>query len=368
MRSSPALPLLVLALLLAGAIGVAVGQTTPTTTPTENETNMDGVTMVVQLDQNGDARWNVTAQFPLQTENDSRAFEQLATEFENEENDVGFPIELFETVASEAASQTGREMKIANDERSSHLGENVGTLTLSFTWTNFSRVSGNRLMIGDAFATESGTWLPQLTADQTLIVHPPAGYTPQSTSWDVINRSLHVEGPQTFERGEPSITYSGDGTTPTPKGPFNDASLPLILVVVLSAAVAGSYAWVRQQGSDPIDGLQSDQDGIETERAELEAVDGDVDERTGPEASKAEPDDGDEVDIELLSDEERVERMLVQQGGRMKQANIVKETNWSNAKVSQLLSAMADEGRINKLRIGRENLISLPDEELGQFD
>jgi hypothetical protein len=28
-----------------------------------------------------------------------------------------------------------------------------------------------------------------------------------------------------------------------------------------------------------------------------------------------------------------------------------------------LLSAMADEGRVNKLRLGRENLISLPDDE-----
>jgi uncharacterized membrane protein len=48
----------------------------------------------------------------------------------------------------------------------------------------------------------------------------------------------------------------------------------------------------------------------------------------------------------------------------MKQANIVDETGWSNAKVSQLLSAMDDDERINKLRIGRENLISLPDEDV----
>jgi len=46
----------------------------------------------------------------------------------------------------------------------------------------------------------------------------------------------------------------------------------------------------------------------------------------------------------------------------MKQSKIVEETRWSTAKVSQLLSAMDDEGRIEKLRIGRENLISLPGE------
>ncbi|MFC7008821.1 helix-turn-helix transcriptional regulator [Halalkalicoccus sp. GCM10025704] len=56
-------------------------------------------------------------------------------------------------------------------------------------------------------------------------------------------------------------------------------------------------------------------------------------------------------------------RLLEANGGRMKQANIVTETNWSNAKVSQLLSAMAEEGRIEKLRIGRENLITLVEDE-----
>ncbi|WP_049984303.1 hypothetical protein [Halorubrum sp. BV1] len=69
----------------------------------------------------------------------------------------------------------------------------------------------------------------------------------------------------------------------------------------------------------------------------------------------------DEIDQSLLSDEERVEHLLVDNGGRMRQADIVSETGWSDAKVSQLLSAMTDEGRVEKLRLGRENLISLPD-------
>ena len=89
------------------------------------------------------------------------------------------------------------------------------------------------------------------------------------------------------------------------------------------------------------------------------------------------PDDGsqggglagaDPLDQELLSDEEYVERLLKRNDGRMKQAAIVKETDWSNAKVSQLLSSMDEEGRVEKLRIGRENLISFPDEQVGELD
>jgi uncharacterized membrane protein len=52
----------------------------------------------------------------------------------------------------------------------------------------------------------------------------------------------------------------------------------------------------------------------------------------------------------------------------MRQANIVKETGWSDAKVSQLLSSMAEEDRVDKLRLGRENLISLPEGGDGDRD
>lgn len=75
-----------------------------------------------------------------------------------------------------------------------------------------------------------------------------------------------------------------------------------------------------------------------------------------------------DIDEELLSDEERVERLLQQNGGRMKQADIVRETDWSNAKVSQLLSSMNEDGQIDKLRIGRENLISFPDVDITDSD
>ena len=61
----------------------------------------------------------------------------------------------------------------------------------------------------------------------------------------------------------------------------------------------------------------------------------------------------------LLTDEDRVRHLLDRHGGRMKQAAIIDETEWSKTKVSRLLSAMDDEGAIEKLSIGRENLISL---------
>ncbi|MFC7008859.1 helix-turn-helix transcriptional regulator [Halalkalicoccus salilacus] len=57
------------------------------------------------------------------------------------------------------------------------------------------------------------------------------------------------------------------------------------------------------------------------------------------------------------TDEEEVLRLLVSNGGRMKQSRIVESTGWSKAKVSRLLSSMEERGEITKLTHGRENLI-----------
>ena len=61
--------------------------------------------------------------------------------------------------------------------------------------------------------------------------------------------------------------------------------------------------------------------------------------------------------------EERVLRLLRAEGGRMKQVDIVETTDWSKSKVSMLLSDMEEDGDISKLRVGRENIISLAGEE-----
>jgi uncharacterized membrane protein len=66
---------------------------------------------------------------------------------------------------------------------------------------------------------------------------------------------------------------------------------------------------------------------------------------------------------EQLSDEDRVIQLLEENGGRMKQVNIVDNTEWSKSKVSMLLSDMEEDGEISKLRVGRENIISLAGEE-----
>jgi len=74
--------------------------------------------------------------------------------------------------------------------------------------------------------------------------------------------------------------------------------------------------------------------------------------------SETEPDEP-----ESKTDQELIVDILESNEGRMKQARIVDETGWSKSKVSMLLSEMEDDEEISKLRVGRENIISLSGNE-----
>lgn len=66
---------------------------------------------------------------------------------------------------------------------------------------------------------------------------------------------------------------------------------------------------------------------------------------------------------EFITDQERVRQLLRENGGRMKQSNIVDSVDWSKAKVSRLLADLEEDNQVTKLRLGRENLVCLPGHE-----
>ncbi|WP_256685126.1 helix-turn-helix transcriptional regulator [Halococcus qingdaonensis] len=309
-------------------------------------------TIAIHPRSNGDARFRVSTGFVLDNTNDSSAFRALGRRFE--EGSAGFSVGTFRRAANESSIVTGRSMNVTNVTRNATIvGENAsgpdtGRLVLGFTWTGFARTSGDRLIVGDAFNTTRGTWLPGLAANQTLIVESPPRYVVTRSPVGFTNGTLVWNGPESFQPGSPRAVFTSRESanrTPESGGPL--ASLPALAVGVgiVALTVVGVYAFARHNGDDA-----STADAPST------------DESTASEPAAPPPT---ETETELLSDEERVEHLLERNDGRMKQAAIVTETGWSNAKVSQLLSAMADEGRVEKLRIGRENLISLPDDGEG---
>ena len=362
-----------------GQSGAGVGEATNSTEA--------ATTIAIQPQPDGNARFQVVTAFTLHGRNDTAAFRALGREFE--EGSVGVSIATFERAAVAATNATGRPMNVTNVTRNATIVErtasnDTGRLVVGFTWTNFARQSGDRLLVGDAFNTTRGTWLPRLTDGQTLLIETPGGYTIDTSPIGYTNRTLRWNGPASFEPGDPRVIYERSGRPagpPLPETPETGAGTatettsddgdgsdpgplasvpPLVFgagAVVLGAGVVivGVYTWTR--------GGPDDDSAPRTP----EAADADTDAESTPASersrSAAEPEaaGSESSGVELLSDEERVERLLERNDGRMKQASIVDETGWSNAKVSQLLSSMDDAGRIEKLRIGRENLISLPD-------
>jgi hypothetical protein len=380
-------------------------------------------TVAISLHTGRSASWRIETRFALDSANETRAFRSLAERYEAGEADAGPDATLFRALQQRASESTGRAMALRNVTYHGTVDEeaNSGTLALTFRWTNFLRQGENEtLVLDDVFmlptaeTDERRTWLSIFDDDQQIL--PPEGYTDTGTSIAVQKResAIILVQPSDFEGEDEAleVTYSPAGTV---------GGLPIGLLtggglVAVAAILTGAW-WIRRRdgdesaggpapagpdgpsgptpstgdapgtnegrgssgstgssGSPPgggsgATGPMGDDAGAGAGTGPVGAADtdGSTTVARGPEtvgdAGDAEADAGSEaeVDLSLLSDEERVEHLLSQNGGRMKQATIVDETGWSDAKVSQLLSAMADEGRVDKLRLGRENLISLPE-------
>lgn len=73
--------------------------------------------------------------------------------------------------------------------------------------------------------------------------------------------------------------------------------------------------------------------------------------------------DGD-VDPDLLPPEDRIHLLADENGGKIKQSEIVERTDWSKAKVSRILSEMEEDGEIEREKVGRGNVVSLPEDDV----
>jgi hypothetical protein len=377
MRPAPRLPaLLAVATLLLAGVSVAPvaaadqpglapsalsGEPVPAFDAPEN------TTIEVRLYTNATARWTVRTTYLLADGTEESAFREYAAAYRDGETDAGPRADPFAVAVDRAGAATSREMRLRNVSREGRVDGGVGVAAVSFHWTGFlGRGENDTLRLDEALALGGNrTWLGSLAEDQALVVRTPPGYSivdSSGPSFEIENNAIRFEGPREFE-SRLTVTYRQTGPA-TPERP--DRSLPWGLFggsVLVVAAAAVLYVRLRDRGGQPAptaDGDPPADGAADPEPAGESDEVGEVDESDESDGA-AEPESG--PDPELLSDDERVERLLEQNDGRMKQAAIVEETGWSDAKVSQLLSSMAAEGQVEKLRLGRENLISLPDDD-----
>jgi len=342
--------------------------------------DFDRTLFSVRVFENGSARWTFQYTRLLENETEEATFEGYAAEFRSNQTALA---EQFRTQAVEltrfGSNATGRSMNataFAKDARVTPLGDR-GIVELSFTWRNFGELrDGGGVLVSDVF--EGGLYI---RSDQRLrfVAGPNLAFegvepSPTDRSAATLPDSEWVAwaGERSFADRRPSLSLQpaaavrttadggigdGSGTTESVETQVTtaggDGASPglglLVTIVALSLVALGVVVAAWLNGS-----LDTGSDGAATGTA--------GDSGGGPTGGTAAA-DTEGTNAALLSDEDRVRELLEDNGGRMKQTEIVDATEWSKSKVSMLLSEMEEEGTVTKLRVGRENIISLPGEE-----
>ena len=389
------------ALALAVSLAVFAGATAigpsfshaPDQTPVSDDARHDARTESITTQQfdytefrievigNGSARWTFHYERRLTNDSETERFRTFADRFEENETQLYDDFRRqANALAAAGENETNRSMDAVAFSRTADIEEELGTSTstgvveMSFTWAGFASQDGDRVVVGDVF--EDGLYVGP---DQTLVVSAgdglafdavsPAGEpsggsleTSDTVTWTgeqrfTDNRPRIVLAPadavttETTTDGERTASNGSDGADATTADSGADTlvsdALPVLALVAALALGVVAVVALRRNGT-----LLGDDGSAAAGKGETDSPDAEA----GPAAPAVESE-------ELLSDEDRVVKLLNENGGRMKQVNIVDETGWSKSKVSMLLSDMEEEETISKLRVGRENIISLDGDE-----
>lgn len=302
---------------------------------TQSDVEPDTVRLHVTVRPDGTAEWAVEYRIDLSEEDREDAFESLQADVEsNPEPFVTDFVDVLSPSVDRAEAETGRSMKVRNvtvSTRRESLARPTGIVTYRFEWTGFAAPGEDRFVVGDAM---SGFYVDE---DTTLRFEWPDRYEVDSVSPAPDERSDAAavwHGPADFGSDEPRVVLQDAG----PELPLSLAAVAAVLLVA-TLGIAG-----RIRGGSPED-ADGRPDG------------GDAQTAAGTEADDSPP-------LELLSNEERVVAVLEDNGGRMKQQAIAEELEWGAPKTSRVVNDLRDDESVKVFRIGRENVVTLPEEEL----
>ena len=363
----------VAALVVVGASGTATGLELGGGSVAAQEIDADRVTLRATVTESGDAAWRIEYRTRLDTDEREAAFENLSSDVAANESAYADRFRSrMQLSADAAAAATGRSMAVQNvtvEAERRELPEAYGVLVYEFEWTNFAAVSDERMAAGDALA---GLFLDE---GQRLTLAWPESYeleTVRPSPDETSSTSVTWAGPVDFAADEPHVEAVPAGVLGTGIGP-----LPLALAVIAVLAVAVLLVAYRRRtdgdgSSTPTAGANPDA-GEESVEPEEEAAStsgvgaaskADAASKTdtasdaGAEGSQAGTGSDPE---ELLSNEERVLRLLRENGGRMKQQDVVQTLGWTDARTSQIVSGLREEEKLESFRLGRENVLRLPE-------
>lgn len=283
----------------------------------------DSVHLKVDVSENGTAHWRIVYRIRLDDSATERMFHHFEQSVRDEPGNTSQ--EFYDRIRQsvEAAEEvTGRDMSAARfDVNMSvrRIAQKYGVIVYSFRWHGFGTVSEGGLQVGDALG---GFFLGP---NERLSISWPEAYGVADVEPDPdVQQEDRVvwHGPVTFGSDGPRVHLT--------KAAELNPWLPLSGVVTV-LVLATLFGLARRNGSlslGPLGGGASD----------------DSDEAT-----------------ELLSNEERVIRLLEKHGGRAKQQQVADELGWTKTKTSYVVSNLRQDDRIRSFRLGRENVLLLPE-------
>lgn len=291
----------------------------------------------IQLQENGDAVWVVEIREPLEDETEVSNFETYVQQVNNStDNETTQTFRnRFSAVISGADQQYERNMSLESlsveAEVASTATGDFGITRVEFTWTNYSTTdeSGN-IVIGQILSDGY-----TLSENQILRVVPPQGYQAQSTPAGAESTNdgvLEWVGPYSFSD---SVEITFEETSPR-----EIPVVPMAIVVVIALGIVGVATYYFSTRDDSPDESQDEnsEDGSSGDTTSSWSTD------------------------ELKTEGEKVVELLEENEGRIKQKDLKSTLDWSDSKASRVTSSLEEKGVIEKLTIGRENVISLEEE------
>lgn len=312
---------------------------------------------------NGSAQWTIQIRTRLDSDDRVTEYEAFQERFRENKSRYLDPFrQRMQSVVANGANATGREMLAMNFTASTSIQEvprRWGIVTYQFTWTNFATQQNESLVVGDIF--QGGFFL---AANDTLEIEAPTGYeitrvdpTPASqddvvVTWvgreDFANRHPRVVFNPTTESQQPGEqSPTPDGATSSPVGGIGLAAVSGGVLLLALVGVGAYIGWRRRNDSGGTEHPASISADMNT--------DSPTQAPTGEDASA----DDTSVGAAVMTDPECVQELLEANDGRMRQAAIADEFDWSASKTSRVIGNMVDEGMVEKLQLGRENLIEV---------
>jgi hypothetical protein len=349
-----------LALALAGTASAApVDERAQVTTddqlqPEKTQIEPDQVVIEIALRPDGSARWTVEHRVDLDEPEERAGFNRTMADISSDRSAVREPYaRQIRAMATEAEEATDRTMVVENvsvDAYRTGVPDEYGVVEYGFHWYGFAE-TGEQLRAGDAlsrlFLDEETTLLVTWPSDTTLesATPPPDEQRDQTLVWN---------GRTEFAQDEPRVVLDSDSVAFGFESNLPESNDVFATLSVLGLLVGGvgisavAWRWRRTGGEQASE--------TQTTAAGSPAAGDAIGAATTPAT---------EPPSDLLSNEEQVLSLLSTRGGRIKQQEVVSELGWSETKTSEVVQTLREADEVEVYRLGRENVIALPETGLG---